>query len=258
MKRNNIPTTQIAVLITSLSVDKNNEHPAFLRSLGTVLYQVIDHYELLGAIICYWHYLCYDLLAHISHVFHLTDVQNEQELFKADIQRFLSQTKLVDFCQTEKMKRVCPPEFSELVVAFEWPDSVNLERVEEFRKDYLENYHFHEYTMILGFVERKEEPFFCFRITWFVPTLMCKILQGTTPAPKTFCYVAYGERWRVGYLVKPVYESCVCPLGKDCFALLQKFKVMSSTKRYVTLSQNFTLTIILATISITNSAHKDQ
>ena len=208
MKRNNIPTTQIAVLITSLSVDKNNEHPAFLRSLGTVLYQVIDHYELLGAI--YWHYLCYDLLAHISHVFHLTDVQNEQELFKADIQRFLSQTKLVDFCQTEKMKRVCPPEFSELVVAFEWPDSVNLERVEEFRKDYLENYHFHEYTMILGFVERKEEPFFCFRITWFVPTLMCKILQGTTPDALLRRHFAMSHMVRGGELDTWLNLSMVC------------------------------------------------
>ena len=166
--------------MTSLPADTENAHPEFLKGLESVLSQVVDHFELLGAMIYYWHYLCYDLLDHMTSTFNLDDVQAELQVYRIDVQHFQQQTTLVEFCGTETMKRVCPPEFSELVTELLWPDTIKLERVEEFRKEYLQIYHFHNYCMILGFVQLIE-PSNAFRIHWFVPASATGTLKESNP-----------------------------------------------------------------------------
>ena len=180
METHQISLEQVAEYVTSLPFDTENMHPELLKSLGTVLYQVADHFELLGAMIYYWHYLCYDLLDDMTRTFKLDEVHNVLQVYKRDVQRFLEQTTLVEFCQTEKMKRVCPPKFTELVTEFSWPTTVKLERVEQFRRDYLRTYHLLDYAMILAFAQFIE-PSRIFRVHWFVPASVTRILQESPP-----------------------------------------------------------------------------
>ena len=166
--------------MTTLPADTENEHTEFLKRLQTVLYKTVDHFELLGAMIFYWHYMCYSLLDHMVCTFNLDDVQNSLQAHKGEVQHFQEQTTLVAFCETEKMKRMCPPEFSELVTQFQWSDTVKLERVEAFRKDYVQHYHLQDYTMILAFAEHIR-PSGAFRISWFLPASVIRTLRGPTP-----------------------------------------------------------------------------
>ena len=180
METHGISVSQIAAYVTTLPADTENEHTEFLKRLQTVLYKTVDHFELLGAMIFYWHYMCYGLLDHMVCTFNLDDVQNSLQAHKGEVQRFQEQTTLVAFCETEKMKRVCPPEFSELVTQFQWSDTVKLERVEAFRKDYVQHYHLQDYTMILAFAEHIR-PSDAFRISWFLPASVIRTLRGSSP-----------------------------------------------------------------------------
>ena len=81
-----ISTAQVSIYITSLSADKNNLHVNFLKPLETVLLRVIDHFELLGAVIYYWHYICYDLLGHMVRTLNLNDTERELERYNSHVE----------------------------------------------------------------------------------------------------------------------------------------------------------------------------
>ena len=181
MVSHNVSITQFSELVSSLSADTNNNHSAFLKPLGTVLFKVVHHFESLGAMIYYWHYLSYDMLEHIGLGLNLDGIQPEFQKFKEDIQAFRRQTTMAAFSQTEKMKRVCPPLYSELVTQFLWSETDTLQRLEEFRLDYLRNYQLHGYSMILGFVEMMESSF---TVTWFIPQVVIASLGS--PLPEEF------------------------------------------------------------------------
>lgn len=169
MASHGITTPQFSAMVISLSADKNNNHPAFLKPLATVLLKVIHNLESLGAMIYYWHYLCYDMLKYlVLSSFNLHDVQMPFEVYETKINTFRRQTTMVAFCDTEIRMRVCPPQYVEIVTQFQWSENDTLQRLEEFRMDYLRHYHLHDYSMILGFVERMETKH-SFSVTWFIP-----------------------------------------------------------------------------------------
>ena len=175
-----ITTAQFSALVTCLSADKANNYPAFLKPLGTLLFNVVHHYESLGAMIYYWHYLSYHMLDYLSESLNLEDVQEQFQEYKDEVHMFKKQTTLIAFSKTEKIKRVCPPCFKEIVTQFLWPDTATLELLEEFRNDYLRHYDLHSYSMILGFVELLEPSHFV-SVTWFVPRVVAVSLMGASP-----------------------------------------------------------------------------
>ena len=80
-------------------------------------------------------------------------------------------TPLVLFCQTQKRRHIKPPsEFEEMVAAFDWPDDVMLEVVEQFRQEYACHY---ECAMMLAVVR----PI----ITWFIPESIVEKLKEKVP-----------------------------------------------------------------------------
>ena len=187
-----VTTAQFSALVTCLSADKANNYPAFLKQLGALLFNVVHHYESLGAMIYYWHYLSYHMLDYLSESLNLEDVQEQFQEYKDEVHIFQRQTTLVEICQTETIKRVCPPCYTEIVTQFLWPDTAILERLEDFRNDYLKHYDLHSYSMILGFVELVE-PSHTFRVTWFVPGIISDSLIGAVPESLNEQYTTTGK-----------------------------------------------------------------
>ena len=176
MASHGITTPKFSAMVISFSADKNNNHPAFLKPLATVLLKVIHNLESLGAMIYYWHYLCYDMLKYLAlSSFNLHDVQMPFEIYETKINKFRRQTTMVAFCDTEIRRRVCPPQYVEIVTQFQWSETDTLQRLEDFRMDYLRHYHLHSYSMILGFVERMETEH-SFSVIWFVPHVIAASL----------------------------------------------------------------------------------
>ena len=63
------------------------------------------------------------------------------EAYKSDLRNFRMKTPLTLFCQTQNRKRFnVSPEFLEMVAEFEWPETVTLEDVEQFRQQYARHY----------------------------------------------------------------------------------------------------------------------
>ena len=174
-----ISTAQFSDLVVSLPADTGNSHPAFLKPLKTVLSRVVDHFESLGAMIYYWHYLSFDMLDHVANSFDLVAVQGKFLNFKNEVNHFRGRKTLADFCKKET-KRVCPPQFREIITQFEWPETAMLQLLEEFRVDYMAHYELQPYSMILGFVE-KIEPSHSFSVTWFIPGVVSPLLIGAPP-----------------------------------------------------------------------------
>ena len=179
MVNQDISTAQFSDMVVSLPADTGNSHPAFLKPLKTVLLRVVDHFESLGAMIYYWHYLSFDMLDHVANSFDLEAVQGKFDDFKNEVQRFRGRTTLAAFSVNET-KRVCPPRFREIITQFEWPETATLQRLEEFRVDYMAHYQLQPYSMILGFVE-KIEPSHSFSVTWFIPGVVSPLLIGAPP-----------------------------------------------------------------------------
>ena len=180
MVNQDISTAQFSDLVVSLPADTSNSHPAFLKPLITVLSRVVDHFESLGAMIYYWHYLSFDMLNHVANSFNLEAVQGKFDDFKNEVQRFRGRTTLAAFSVNETMKRVCPPQFREIITQFEWPETATLQLLEEFRVDYMAHFELRPYSMILGFVE-KIEPSHSFSVTWFIPGVVSPLLIGAPP-----------------------------------------------------------------------------
>ena len=174
-----ISTTKVAEYLMSLPAHRENKDIKIIGGLTAVLSQAIDHSELLGAIIYYWNYHCYYLLDCIANEFNLEEVQMKLEVYKENLQCFKEQTLLVAFCQMEK-KRPRPPYFSEIVAEFQWPNDVTLERVDEFRKDFLRYFQLHDYCMILAFMQLIESSAL-FRISWFIPDSVIDVVKVDLP-----------------------------------------------------------------------------
>ena len=187
MVSHNVTITQFSDVVTSLSADTNGDYSAFLRHLETVLLKVIHHLECLGAMIYYWHYLSYDMLEHVALRLNLDGVEPEMQRFKEDAEEFRRCTTMAAFSQTEKMKRVCPPLYFEIVTKFQWSETDTLRRLEEFRMAFLRNYQLNSFSMILGFVEMIE-PSHSFNVTWFIPHVVTKLLTSPLPESLTTQY----------------------------------------------------------------------
>ena len=59
-------------------------------------------------------------------------------------------TLLTLFCHTQKRKRFnLSPEFQQMVAEFEWPETVTLEDVEQFRQQYAYEYNLEQCALLM-------------------------------------------------------------------------------------------------------------
>ena len=171
-----ISIPQIAEFLTSLPADKTHGHLRYLSKVFGDLKEASDHSQLFISTKYHLNYAWYHMLDLLIKEFHLKEMEREMEVYKKDFQHFKHCVTLVLFCQTEK-KRVRPPDFSEVIAKFAWPNDTLLERVEQFKLDYLDHFDLHDYVMVLSFIQCPG----LFIVSWFVPDVVINVLKVRVP-----------------------------------------------------------------------------
>ena len=168
---------KVADVLTSLSADEDDHHKMFLENHVSVLFQAADIPELFGTMNFHWNYLDPPLLDHLVQEFKLKQVKDKMEKYKMALKQFREKTLLTLFCETQKKRKLNPPgEFREMVTEFDWPDSVTLEVVEQFRQEYACHYNLRVCAMMVAHVRSGS-----FIITWFIPGSLVEDLKVDIP-----------------------------------------------------------------------------
>ena len=151
------------------------EHKKFLEDKYKVLRQSEDHSELFARLNLYWKYLSFDLLDGLIDELieknrKFEEIKKQIEKYKEEINRFRESTTLVLFCQVERkistiddVEAVPPLGFRKMVTKHQWPETVTLKHVEEFRKSFFRRFQLPECALMVYKIQRK-----CFEVTWFV------------------------------------------------------------------------------------------
>ena len=174
------PLASVQVVVerlTDLGADNKPEHKVFLQGNLHIMFRAENHFELYGILNFYWDYLAYNLLDHLIREFSIREVKGEMEEYKIDLKRFRRATPLKLFYQAQRRRRRRPPaEFREMAVEFDWPDTVTLEVVEDFRQAYESHYSLRECAMMLVSLSIGS-----FVITWIVPESIIESLKTKLP-----------------------------------------------------------------------------
>ena len=137
--------TLVYMLMEIRAVEQHKVFPQE-RLIDKSLRQCEDHWELFGMLNLYWNYLSPDLLDQLLKELILKEssflaIGEEMEKYKTDLQNFRQRTTLKLFCQADTSTECEPPPgFQKMVIKHEWPDTVTLEDVEQFRQRYARPY----------------------------------------------------------------------------------------------------------------------
>ncbi|CAI8045209.1 hypothetical protein GBAR_LOCUS25025, partial [Geodia barretti] len=201
LEKRNVPVKKVVDALTNLPADDVEEHRQILQGQLSVFYQATDHAELIGQLSFNMNYLSYHLLEYVMKEFDMDHVKPKMETYKSDLQQFRKRTPLTLFCRALKKKKIkLSPEFQELVAEFDWPESVTLEVVEQFRQEYASHYNLRECAMMIAHIRPGS-----FIITWFIPESVVEKLKKNVPK-------AILKRYLVIKLV--IAGSCVHRLRK--------------------------------------------
>jgi hypothetical protein len=181
-----IAVVRVVFFLTSvLGVGK---HKKYLEENIKNLKKSKDNWDLFSKLNFYWNPLSYSLLQGLlknltSKNKEFEEINKEIVEYDKDMKKFRETTTLVLFCQVAPDllalgKADPPPGFSTIVTEHQWPDTVTLSDVEEFRKKFLHNSELPECAMIVNEITRK-----CFEITWFavLPPIVIQSLRESPP-----------------------------------------------------------------------------
>ena len=172
----------VFLLTTIKAVDK---HQIFLEKKQKQLRECEDHWELFGNLNFYRNYLTFDLLEQLIEVLNFQQkdfdsIASEMAKYKGELEHFRKSTTLLTFCQAEYSiysEDEIPEDFKEVVVKFNWPKKVTLEKVEEFRKRYAHAYNLDKCAMMVYGIGIGS-----FTVSWLVPVCAIdKVMNTTAP-----------------------------------------------------------------------------
>ena len=161
----------MTVLYMLTEIRAVDQHKVFLEEKHKSLRQCEDHWELFGLLNLYWNYLSPDLLDQlleelIQEESSFEAIGKEMEKYKTDLHKFRQRTTVMLFCQADTSTECDPPPgFRKIVIKHDWPDTVTLEDVEKFRRQYAQTYNLLSCTIILYSIRPGS-----FTVTWFVYT----------------------------------------------------------------------------------------
>ena len=176
LERCRIAVMTVVYMLTEIrAVD---QHKVFLEEKHKSLRQCEDHWELFGMLNFYWNYLSPDLLDQLLEELVQKEsafkgIGKEMEKYKTDLLKFRQCTTLKLFCQADT-RTECdpPPDFRKIVTKHDWPNTVTLEYVEQFRQQYAQAYNLHKCAMMLNRIRPGS-----FTVTWFVPVTVISIIR---------------------------------------------------------------------------------
>ena len=178
-KLEHVSVPRLATLIKTLPAYKTNEEEVqFLSDVCEDLDIYSHHSEVFAALKFHWkYYFWHQLVDVVIENLDLKEAKEEMNAFKEHLHAFFNEVRLLDFIISEEGKRIRPPNYTELIADFSWPEDTFLNMIEEFQSHYLDSYNLHQYVMLLGFVQYKDQ----FTVTWFVPDILTKTLKGSLP-----------------------------------------------------------------------------
>ena len=178
LEKSKVVVERVADALTSLSpFNDDDHHKIFLESHVQALFKADNLSELFGTMNFHWNYLDPSLLDHLVVRFDLKAVKIQMEHYKSELHQFRMKTSLVLFCRAQKRKRINPPpDFQEMVAEFDWPETVTLEVVEQFRQEYASRYNLKECAMMVARISTG-----CFVITWFISESITELLREGLP-----------------------------------------------------------------------------
>ena len=173
----------MAAVLALTSIRAVDEHKVFLEKRHKTLHKCEDHMELFGELNLYWSYLAYDLLDQFIEELTLKEdcfetVAGEMAEYKKDLQDFRKSTTLELFClaQSGKIGNDPPPGFKKMIIKHDWPQTVTLEYVENFRQCFGCEYNLQKCAMMLHSIRTGS-----ITVTWFVPVAVVEIVKSRKP-----------------------------------------------------------------------------
>ena len=165
-------------------------------------------------------YLSYDMLEYLANEFDLKDVKSQMEDYKLALTEFRKKTKLTQFCQTQKRKRIqLSPEFREMVAKIDFSDNITLEELEQFRVAYCKHYTLKQFAMMMADVSPGS-----FIVTWYIPCSIVKNLK--MDVPKSVLKQTFITKLTIdGTCVYHDHQNevCICSFRKFTFIILFYF-----------------------------------
>ena len=173
----------MAAVFLLTSIRAVDEHKGFLEEKIDTLSESKDHWKLFSKLNLYWNYLAYNLLDQFIEELTLKNdcfekVSGEMAEYKTDLQVFRKSTTLELFCQaqSEHTGNDPPPGFKKIIVKHEWPQTVTLEYVENFRQCFGCEYNLLKCAMMLHSIRNGS-----ITVTWFVPVAVVEIVKIHKP-----------------------------------------------------------------------------
>ncbi|CAI8049101.1 hypothetical protein GBAR_LOCUS27042 [Geodia barretti] len=138
--------------LTSFPAEDDDYRMVFLQNHIGDLFKVADNFDLFTTMNFHWKYFDPSLLETITKEFEeVVEVKAQMEAYKSDLRQFRMKTPLTLFCHTQKRKRInISLEFQQMVAEFEWPETVTLEDVEQFRQQYAYEYNLQQCTLMVA------------------------------------------------------------------------------------------------------------
>ena len=145
-----------------------NEHKTFLEENHNDLHECKN--KLFSLLNFYWNYLACDLLDQLIRkelIWRDTmfeKVGRDMTKHSQDMEDFRKRTTLKLFCQVVQCKKIDPPPgFNTMVTEHNWPNTITLEDVEQFRKRFIETFNLQQCAMMVDSIVPGS-----FKVTWFV------------------------------------------------------------------------------------------
>ena len=160
------------------SIRALDKHKVFLEENLEVLGQCTSHWLLFGKLNFYWNYLACDLLYQLVEVLTMQyeafrTISQDMAAYKRDLEGFRRTTSLKMFCEAQILpflsQEALPPGFREMVVRFNWSETVTLEEIERFRIRYCQVYRLEQCAMMVNRIRPGS-----FVVTWFIPVSVVK------------------------------------------------------------------------------------
>ena len=172
LKKHKMPVSEVAGVLATLSLDKNNRYKMFPESHVSVLFKAVDIPEVFKTMRPYWDYLNPGILGYVVDKLDLKEAKLQMETYKSDLRRFRMKIPLSLFCQVHERSVYPTVGFPEMVAKCDWPGNVILEVVEQFRQEIASHYHLRECAVIFAKVGLDS-----FVVTWIVPALIKELIE---------------------------------------------------------------------------------
>lgn len=178
----NVPIRKFFSVLKSLKAD--DEHQQFSETYFGAFSDAVEHSELFvehseifGALSSNMNYFSHHLLDYFIAEFNLEEIKPKMEEYKSDLKRFCEKTPATSFCQAQPQHTTePPPHFRTIIFTFQKSDSLMLEDVEQFRREYSFHYGFKIFTMTLA-----NATVGSITVTWFIPESVVGKLQESVP-----------------------------------------------------------------------------